>query len=73
MTIHLQPKVEEELKRVAHESGRDLQAIVDEAFDQYLAASSITDVTSEQIGQAQEKLISELPQMENWTGEDRKK
>ena len=59
MTVHLQPQVEAELKRVARERGCDLQTIVAEAFEQYLAASSITDVTSEQIGQTQEAIMSE--------------
>ena len=65
MTIDLTPELESELRRLAHELGRDVDSIVAEAIRQYVVASAITDVTPEEVAQTQELLITEL-KLEDW-------
>ena len=49
MTIRLRPELEAEISRVARERGRDVDAIVADAVQQYLDAAAITDVTAADI------------------------
>ncbi len=70
MTIQLQPELENEVRRLADERGRDVQAIVSEAVRQYIEAAAITDVTPEQVGQMQEAIVPEMSDIEGWEGQE---
>ncbi len=60
MTVNLSDNLIESLRKLADAQGRDMNVIVDEAVREYLVASSITDVTPEQVAATQLGLIPEL-------------
>ncbi|MCI0364259.1 MAG: hypothetical protein L0219_10280 [Phycisphaerales bacterium] len=64
MSIHLSRDIEEQLRRLAKVRGCNVNALASEAIQLYLESSGITDVTPDQIAEAQAKLASELP---GWT------
>lgn len=64
MTVHLSDNLLESLRKLADAQGREMDVIVDEAVREYLVASSITDVTPEEIAATQLELIPELEGME---------
>lgn len=64
MTVHLSDNLLESLRKLADAQGREMDVIVDEAVREYLVASSITDVTPEEIAATQLELIPELERME---------
>ena len=61
MTIHLSRDIEEQLRQLAKARGLNVEALAQEAVRQYLVSCSITDVTAEDIVQAQAILTPELP------------
>lgn len=65
MSIQISHDIEAQLRRLAQSRGRDVDALAQEAVEQYLIASSITDVTAEDIAQSQAKLSTELPEWSN--------
>ncbi len=65
MSIQISHDVEAQLRRLAQARGRDVDALAQEAVEQYLVASSITDVTAEEIAQSQARLSPELPEWSN--------
>lgn len=66
MTIELPATVERELRDLAMTQSRDVDEIVEEAVRQYLEASAITDLDSDQIAETQAKLIGELQGIPEW-------
>jgi len=66
MSIDLPPAIENELRALAAQQGRNLPEVVEEAIRQYVEALSITDVDPAEVAQAQEALLKELPPDEDW-------
>ena len=66
MTVDLSTPLEEELRRLAGVSGKDVEALVKEAVRQYLDAAAITDVSSEDVAATQASLVSELVRVPVW-------
>ena len=66
MTIELPGSVEEQLRNLAAQQGRDVTALVEEALRQYLAAAALTDLDASQVADAQAALLSELPNISEW-------
>jgi predicted transcriptional regulator len=62
MTIQLSHDLEKELRRLAGESGRDLDALVEDAVRHYLEAEAITDLEPNDVAATQMKLASDLTQ-----------
>ncbi len=72
MTIDLSTSLEEELRRLAGVSGKDVDALVGEAVRQYLDATAITDVSSDDVAATQASLIGELDRIPAWfNGQER--
>lgn len=70
MTVHLSDNLLESLRKLADAQGREMDVIVDEAVREYLVASSITDVTPEEIAATQLGLIPELEGIEPYNASD---
>lgn len=70
MSIELPGSIEEELRALAKQQGRDVCALVEEAVRQYLEALAITDLDSEDIAEAQAALLGELPRLPDWKASD---
>lgn len=66
MIIDLPRTVEERLQDLAARQGREIDEIVEEAISDYLVATSITDLSPEEVAEAQEALISELRDVPEW-------
>jgi predicted transcriptional regulator len=64
MTVHLSDNLVASLQKLADVQGRDLSLIVDEAVREYLVASSITDLTPEQVAETQLRLTPELERLD---------
>ena len=64
--IDLSTPLEEELRRLAGLSGKDVEALVEEAVRQYLDAAAITDVSSDEVAATQTSLLSELGRIPRW-------
>ena len=64
MTVHLSDNLVASLQKLADVQGRDLSLIVDEAVREYLVASSITDLTPEQVAEKQLRLTPELERLD---------
>ncbi len=62
MTIDLSRQLEDRLRHLALEQGRDLSAIIEDVLRRYLDDAAITDVTPAELAATQEKLVAEL----NW-------
>ena len=67
--ISLSDAVEKELLRVAGQSKRPLQVVVEEAVRQYLDGLAITDVEPADVSAAQITLAEELPDPSPWPAE----
>lgn len=70
MTVELSAQVQKELHDLAETQQRNVDEIVEEALRQYLQAAAITDLTSEEIAEAQVKLISDEPKPRRIIGQD---
>ena len=66
MIIDLPRTVEERLQDLATRQGREIDEIVEEAISDYLVAAAITDLSPEEVAEAQEALISELRDVPEW-------
>ncbi len=66
MTIHLSDQLVSRLSELAHQEGRDLERLVEDAVRRYLEDAAITDVTPEEIAETQDKLVPELINFEPW-------
>ena len=66
MTIELPGSVEEQLRNLAAQQGRDVHALVEEALRQYLASAALTDLDASQVADAQAALLGELPNLPGW-------
>lgn len=60
MTIELANTVEEQLRALAMRQGRAITALVEEAIQEYLVASAITDLAMAEIAETQVILLPEL-------------
>jgi len=70
MTVEFSAQVEKELHDLAERQGRKVQEIVEEAVREYLEAVAITDLASEEIEEAQVKLIGDEPKPQRVIGQD---
>jgi predicted DNA-binding protein len=70
VSIDLPGSVEEQLRNLAVKQGRDVRTLVEEAIRQYLEAAAITDLDATQVGEAQMRLLDELPAVSDWKAED---
>ena len=66
VSIDLPGSVEEQLRTLAAEQGRDIRALVEEAIRQYLEGTAITEVDVNDIAEAQTALLPELPDLPDW-------
>jgi predicted transcriptional regulator len=66
VSIELSGSVEEQLRTLAAKQGRDVRALVEEAIRQYLEATAITDVESNDVAETQAALLGELPRVPDW-------
>jgi hypothetical protein len=66
MTVILPAGIEEQVRRLAAQQGREVDAVVEEAVRFYIEASSITDVSGDAIGQAQMKMTGEIGDIPPW-------
>lgn len=69
MTIQISIDLEKRLQHLAGQSGRPLDALVEEAIRNYLDSATITDVTPDEVAAAQMKLVGEMNDSPAW-GED---
>ena len=60
MSIHISREIEEQLRRLAQARGADVDSLAQEAVQQYLIAAATTDLTPEEIAEAQARLAPEL-------------
>lgn len=68
MTIELTGRVEEQLRDLAGKQGRDINKLVEEAVQDYLDATAITDLDSSEVAETQVALLSELREIPGWNG-----
>lgn len=66
MIVELSGNVEERLHDLAARQGRDIDVLVEEAIWGYLQASAITDLSPEEVAEAQETLMGELRDVPEW-------
>jgi len=70
VSIELPGSVEEQLRTLAAQQGRDVRALVEEAIRQYLEATAITDVDADELAETQAALLGELPRIPDWKAGD---
>jgi predicted transcriptional regulator len=70
MTIDLPSVVEQQLRDLAKKQNRDMAELIEEAIRQYLEAAAITDVSPNEVGETQAKLLSELATVSKWDAND---
>jgi predicted transcriptional regulator len=66
VSIELPSNLEQKLRTLAAEQGRDVRALVEDAIQLYLEAAAITDVDAADVAQAQVALLGELPHTPDW-------
>lgn len=66
MVVRLSDSLEQELRELAVTLGRPLDQVVEQAVREYLVAISMTDVTPHEVGEAQLKMLAELPAIDPW-------
>lgn len=66
MTVHLSSTVERILSALAARTGRDVNAVVEDAVRQYLASANFGDMEPDAIARVQMDLLSELGMTEPW-------
>ena len=71
MSVELGTTVEAELRTLAQREGRDPSKIVEEAIRLYIESTSITDLSSEDVGDAQMVLAAEMAGMPPWEDESK--
>lgn len=60
MTISLSGQLEDRLRDLANQQGRDLRAVVEDALRRYLEDAAITDLTPAEVAATQEQMLGEL-------------
>jgi len=70
MTIELHGSIEEQLRDLAAKQGRDVPAVVEEAVQQYVESSAITDLDAADVGAAQSTLLKEFAAVRDWKADD---
>ena len=66
MSIDLPSSVEEQLRRLAAQQGRDVATLVQEALRQYIERAAITDIETDEVAETQAALVGELPDIAEW-------
>ena len=66
VSIELPGSVEQQLRTLAENQGRDLGVLVEEAVRQYLEAAAITDLDAHEVPDAHAALLAELPHIPDW-------
>jgi predicted transcriptional regulator len=69
MTIELPQAIETELRTVAEKQGRDILAVIEDAVQQYLDGTSITDLAPADVAEAQISVLGELSASSDWHGD----
>lgn len=54
------PRLIDRIRELAKSRGVDPQRLLDEALQQYIEASAITDVTPEEVGRTQDAMLGEI-------------
>lgn len=67
MTIELSRSIEDELRHLAAQEGREVGQLVEDAVRQYLEAAAITDVNPGDVAETQMTLAAELRSDDDWT------
>ena len=70
MGIELPSDVEEQLRKLAANQGRDVRTLFEEAVRQYLESIAITDLDAAQVAETQTALLAELPDVSTWKADD---
>lgn len=68
MTISLSGQLEDRLRDLANQQGRDLRAVVADALRRYLEDAAVTDLTPADVAATQEQMLAELD-VTPWTTE----
>lgn len=68
MTVDVSGQLEQLVRALARQQGRDLRAVVEEALRRYLEDAAITDLTPAEVAATQEQLLGEL-NLPPWTTE----
>lgn len=66
MRIELSSSVEQQLRSLALQQGRDVDGLVEDAVRQYLEATAITDLDPADVAETQMSLAAELPAIPDW-------
>ena len=66
MTIELPPAVEAELRTLAEKQGRDVLAVIEDAVQQYLESTAITDLDLSDVAATQLAVVAELSELPDW-------
>ena len=66
MTIELPPAVEAELRTLAEKQGRDVLAVIEDAVQQYLESTAITDLDLNDVAATQLAVVAELSELPGW-------
>lgn len=66
MTIELSNAIEAQLRGLAARQGRDVRAVVEDAVQLYVEASSLTDLEPSEVAATQAAIAHELPPVEEW-------
>jgi predicted transcriptional regulator len=64
MTLNLSPAIEAELLALATLQKRDLKAVIAEALNDYILATSITDLSTAEIDEGQMKMLTDLDSLD---------
>ncbi len=63
MSFQLPQGVEEQIRDLAKQQGRDVRVLVEEAIRLYLETEAITDLDGADVAETQTALLSELPKL----------
>jgi predicted transcriptional regulator len=69
MTIEISSALVERLRSLARQQGKQLQSVIEEAFELYLQDAAITDLEDGAAAEAQMKLVGELKGISPWSDE----
>jgi hypothetical protein len=69
MTIELPQAIETELPTVAEKQGREVLAVIEDAIQQYLDGTAITDLDPTDVAAVQISVLGELSAPPDWHGD----
>lgn len=60
MTIHVSDAIHRQIRQLAEQQGRDVDAVIEEAIRRYLDDVAVTDLSPADVAATQEELLGEL-------------